>query len=172
MSELESPELNYSEDVKVDKFGLDVEWENLPKLYTKWSEKLVDQENLKDRLKSRLELKYAELDIDIRTNPNNYGLGDSFPERVIKSTIFKNKDYNEIQEELLQTQRNIRVLKVAVKGIKDKGRAVDRLTKLYLKNYYVEGKEKGQEEVDATRQAQSALDASMRLISRKKKDGD
>lgn len=164
----EQPELNYSEDVKVDKFGLDVEWENLPNLYTKWSEKLVDEENFRDRLKSRIDLKYAELDLDIRNNPKKYGINDSVTERVINSTILRNAEYNRLQDQMIQTQHNIRVLKVAVKGIKDKGRAVDRLTKLYLKNYYVEGKEKTSEEVDATRAAQEALDKSMRLISRKK----
>jgi hypothetical protein len=170
----ETPDLNYAEDIKVDPYNLDLEWAQLPGLHSKWATRLIEVENQRDRLREQIELKYAELDLEIRSNLAQYKLGEGSPERAIKSTIVKNEQYKTLQQQYLNAKYAAKVLRIAVKGIKDKEKTIDRLTKLYHDQYYMKpykGKEEGElserkpedEATENTAGATAALNAHMNV---------
>lgn len=132
-------ELNYHDDIQVDQNKLDLEWANLPVLFDKWSKRLINEENNRDRIKLKLELLYSEIDLKIRTSPSEYVSDGKFSEGAVKSAIKRNPDYQVLREELADSKYRVSVFKLAVKGIKNKIKTIDRLTKLYTNNYYIDG---------------------------------
>lgn len=164
-----NPDLNYKEDLKIDRYNLDLEWANNPTLFAKWAEKLVDCENHRDRLKDRIELKYANLDSLVRLNPKGNGVSEEKPtEKAIKSAIIKNQEYRDLQEEYLKAKHAAGILRVAVRSFKNREKAIDRETKLYLAQYYMKpyGKEKEElvgDQHSPTDGATAALNAHMKF---------
>jgi hypothetical protein len=172
---MENEEFNYKKDLKIDRYNLDLEWAKNPELFAKWSEKLVDVENHRDRLKDRLDLKMANLDTLIRTDPTTYGLPTDPKERSVHATIIKHPEYRELQEQYLTAKYQAKILRVAVRSFQNREKAIDRETKLYLAQYYMKsyGREKeelvqsdGKAEVDQTAQATASLNAHMKFRKR------
>jgi hypothetical protein len=169
----EEPDLDYKKDLEFDRFNLDLELANIPQKFAKWSERLVDIENQRDRTKVQMELKYANLDSNIRANYKKYGFEESPNEKEIKYAIIKHQEYTSLQEKYLTLKHAARVLRVAVKGIKNVEKSIDREVKLYLAQYYMKpyGKETKEELIspqdqDATSGATAALNAHMKFRKR------
>jgi hypothetical protein len=128
--------MNYKEDLAIDENNLHIELAKNPLLFSKWAEALVNMENQRDRLRDRLELIHAELDNDIRSNPEKYSLGQ-VTEKLIQSTILMHEDYRKVKEEYLKAKHEAGILKVAVRSFKSREKSLERLVRLYNDNYYL-----------------------------------
>jgi hypothetical protein len=161
------PNPDYKKDLEIDKDNLHLEWARLPGLFSKWGERLVDAQNQRDRIRDRMELKAAELDADIRANPEKYNVNsEKKTERQIKSAIIQNQEYKALQEQYLDLKRAVGILKIGcIRGLKGKEKAIDRMTKLYHDSYWCESnnrKQTSRSPEEATSDAQEILDASMK----------
>jgi len=126
---------DFKENIKIDKYSLDLEFEKHPMLYHEFAMDMVASENEKDQAKDKLELLRAQLDVQIRDNPKKFGL-EKITEAAISSTILQNKEYREAQEYYNNTMGNLRILKIAVESINKKQSSMEGLLKLYLGEYY------------------------------------
>ncbi len=153
-------ELDLKNDTAIDKYKLDEEWAQLPEKIQRWEERLLDEEHKRDRLKDKIELKYAEKDLEIRLSPKKFQLEESPTERMIRSTILQDEEYREIQEQYIESKYQVVILKIAVRKMKVKEKTLEKLTKLFLNNYYLQGYEAPEE--DPSARARNALNATMR----------
>ena len=168
----DNPDLDYKKDLQIDRFNLDLEWAKNPELFAKWFEKLIDAENHLDRTHDRLELKEAELSKVIRSNPDLYGLKENVTEKAIRATVISHPEYRELKEKYLKAKHHANILRIAVKSFKNREKAIDRETKLYLAKYYMKPYGREEEElvqpqekegIDPTSAATESLDAHMRI---------
>jgi hypothetical protein len=136
-------------DVEINKNKLDEEWEKQPTLYHKYCKDFSEQSYLKDcklmeRRKKQNELKLVEskLSMDIRTRPDKYG-HTKLTENLIESIILLDEDRNfivgcieKINSEIMELDRVINEIDLAVKILFQKQKSLEGLTSLYLNEYY------------------------------------
>jgi len=125
----------FEDDIKIDVDQLEVELLSLPELYAKYALKTADAKVRADKLKSKLDLKYAELYTLIKTSPQSYGL-DKVTENAVTTTIQQQPDYQKIMAEYLQVKEDLETYRVALSSIEQKKAAVENLIKLVSIEYF------------------------------------
>lgn len=115
----------YEIDLEIDKYSLDTECMDQARKFAKWARLLADAIKEKDMLKSRLSL-------NIRTNPEVYGLGKT-TESGVQSAIESDKEY-------IQARYNVNVLTGAKDAMEQRKSMIEYLIKLFLSGYWAEPK--------------------------------
>jgi len=151
-------ERDYYEDSRVDKHSLDDEYERHPAVFMHWGEqwakaharRLELEEALRvvrSDTKKMVELKRAEIDGSIRSNPEPFGFDKKPTEAAITNTILVNKEFREAEmkaaaeiaqasEELIDAIRNEEILKTAERAMGIKKTSLEGLTNLFLRDYF------------------------------------
>jgi len=126
---------DFKENIQIDKYSLDQEFEKHPMLYHEFAMDMIQAEDEKDRAKDQLELLRAELDVAIRNNPKAFQM-EKVTEAAINSTIIQTERFKVAQDYYNSCVSNFKILKVAVESLNQKKTALENLVKLYLGEYY------------------------------------
>ena len=129
--------LNYEEDVKIEPNSLDVEWLVQSELMRRYTKHAATMEKARDLAKEALGVKRAQIEMDIRNNPDAYKLAKP-TEAGIASTILLQKEYQELAAELTEAQYELGIAIGAVRAIDQRKTALENLVKL-LGQYYFAG---------------------------------
>jgi len=161
--------MGYKEDLEIDKYALDHEWEKQSQLYMKWSERYAEAVKERDVLQQKKKVLRAELDQKFRQKFIDEG--SKFTENMIDSEIRRSAEFQKIQEELIEANKNVNVLDSAKWAMDSKKKALESMTSLWLGGYYsepnipAEAKEhsyrKGASEIKKLHQKQSTLKRRM-----------
>lgn len=122
--------MNYKEDLSIDKFNLDYEWETQPAKYIEWAEKCVNAQFEKDKAKDMLDLIEAQLDSEIRLK------SEKQTEAKIKSQILQDKRYIEAKNLYIESIKNARILEIAKDAFEHKKKALEKITDLWISGYW------------------------------------
>ena len=122
-------------DLKINKHELDDEWERQPELFMEWGEKMATAQAEVDNLSSRLDLVKAQLEIEIRQNPEAYGL-EKTTEKVIAAALVQQPDYRACEKRLNEARKELHYAKAAVTGLEHRKRALTMLVELFVRDYY------------------------------------
>ena len=129
--------MNFKEALKIDQHHLDAEWMRQPSLYQEWAEELAHAVATKDRAKERVELVKAELDKEIRGDPEAFEIAKT-TETVIQATIIQQPEYKKVYHEYLEAKEDAAVLDGAVQALEHKRKALEKLVELYMAGYWAE----------------------------------
>jgi len=127
--------LNYGADVCIDSDSLDVEWLDQPSLMLKYARHEADMLNEYDRAKENLETIKAELDQDIRSNQEKYGI-DKITDKVVENTIPLIDEYKEANRTFLKAKHEYNIAKAAVKAIDQRKDSLENLVRLHGQQYF------------------------------------
>lgn len=127
--------MNYEQDIKIDETMLDVEWLEQPSLFMKYARHAALKEKEKDETKEQFELCKAELDKEIRSFPDRFGL-EKITDKVVENTILLQPDYKEASENFLQAKFEWMVAKGAVDSFNQRKEALENLVKLNGQSYF------------------------------------
>lgn len=127
--------MNYEEEIKINEDALDIEWLEQPSKML-----MVTQHQAKCRLEmdlaaQDLDLVKADLDKDIRTNPQNYDLA-KITETVVQNTILSQEEYLEANQMYLNAKYEHEVAKGAVIAFEQRKNALENLVRLFGQNYF------------------------------------
>lgn len=128
--------MNFEKDIKIDESSLDVEWLSQPTLTLQFCRLEAELKKEVDRREIELGLIRAELDKDIRTNPEKFEITTKLTETVISNVIIGIPDYQECHEALLSVRFEHSVAKGAVKAIDTKKTSLENLVKLHGQQYF------------------------------------
>ena len=128
--------MNFENDIKIDPEALDVEWLRQPALTLQFCKLEAELKKDVDKLEIELSLIRAELDKDIRTNPEKFKITTKLTETVISNTIIGIADYQECYEALLAARFEHSISKGAVKAIDTKKSSLENLVKLHGQQYF------------------------------------
>lgn len=131
----------------LDKHQLDEEWINQPELYYVHSTNLTEAKRDYELSKSKLELVSAEIKMDIRKNPSNYGL-DKVTEDAIKTALVLSNEYKEQDKATIESKYKVDSLQAIVDALDHRKKALENLVHLFGMNYFSTPKAK---EVDRDR---------------------
>ena len=161
--------MNFKDDLQINKFALDLEWEKQPVLFIEWAEKSVEASFVKDKTKEKLELIMAELDMEMRKDPNSFGI-EKITETVVLNTIKRHLRYQEIYNLYLESIKSFKLFEIVKEAFDHKKKALEKLTYLFISGYWaIPNISSGSKEVftkDNTAVVNSVLKKNKRLIER------
>jgi len=128
--------MNVKEDIRLDLNNLDTEWADLPDQFHKYSEEgdLLDSEIKIKKL--QLEILEANLDLKIRANPKTFQI-DKLTETIVKSTIRADLKWQEESLEILELEKQRKLMASACRALEMKRDALKNIQSLYLSEFYV-----------------------------------
>lgn len=127
--------MNYENDIMIDESALDVEWLDQPRLFLKYAKHLAECRRKLDIAKEELELVKAELDKDIRSNPDKYELS-KITESVVQNTIVLQKRYIKAVQNLNDVKYEVDIALAAVRAFEQRKDALENLVKLHGQQYF------------------------------------
>lgn len=167
--------MNYEQDITIDDSALDVEWLEQPKLMLKYSQHAAYTSLERDRLKEKLDLVRAELDAEIRQDPEKFELA-KITEGAVSNLILTQSRYKEALEEYLQARYEADVAKGAVNAFDARKTALENLVKLFGQQYFAGPKmpRNLSEERQYREEQQKKVDTGIakKLMVRRTRDGN
>jgi hypothetical protein len=138
-------EFNYKEEVKIDLDNLHLEWNNQTHLYQKYTEEYAEVVKTKKKLEERLEIIDAELDRDIRKDPESFGVvlledtkgNQKAPtETAIRNSILLQKSHQMANNNVIEAEYNINVMKGVVRSFEQRKDGLEEAARLWGANYF------------------------------------
>lgn len=127
--------------LEIDKQRLDVEWREQPLAYWDWAKKVADAQLAYDDAKSQLSVEKAEIELDVRSHPDNHGLaGLKITEGVVSSAVETNPIVRRLEKNLRNAKYNLDIAKAAVEALEHRKRALTMLVELWIRDYYSDPK--------------------------------
>ena len=110
---------DFGKDCIVNPHDLYGEWLRQPSLAQKYAEEVARAEDAVGVLEDKFNLLKADLDLDIRFDPANYGLSaDKAPtEAGIKAAMLKTDKYQAMQTQTREAELNCKLIKTAYNSI-------------------------------------------------------
>jgi hypothetical protein len=127
--------MNYEDDIRIDETALDIEWLDQPALFLRYSRHAALKEKEKDEAKEALDLVKAELDKEIRSFPDRFGL-EKITDKAVENTIPMQPDYKEASENFIQAKYEWNIAKGAVDAFNQRKEALENLSRLNGQNYF------------------------------------
>lgn len=144
--------------------ALDGEWVEQPRLYYEWAAKLAEARSEYERTKADLKLVEAELDRDIRRDPESFGHA-KITETLVERTIQLQRAYRRAHDLMLQAKHTAEQLEAAVTALDHRKRALEGLVQLWLASYFAAPRVQGEA---GARQREMEASAVFGGVSRRK----
>lgn len=157
-------------DPTIDIGALDTEWLEQPKLYHKWAGKLAEARLREDEAKQRLELIKANLDKQIREDPDGFELL-KITEASVAATILKQPEHKKAQKAVNQCRYITNMVQAAVSTLDHRRRALENLVMLHGRDYFSKPTVPEGEAENFKAAARRAAKQSMGINKKKNKRG-
>ena len=128
-------QFDYEQDTTIDPDALDTEWLEQPRLMMRYSKFLANARRELEQAKERLDIVRAELDKEIRTDPEKFGIV-KVTEGAINSTILTDTRFQNGQKELNDAQYEVNMAQGAVRAVEGKKDALENLVRLHGQQYF------------------------------------
>lgn len=122
-------------DTRIDRFSLDEEWEKHSAEYGYWAEQAAELQSESEVLDSELSRKRSELDLEIRSNPKNYGL-EKISESAVSSAILVQPEFQMIERRSQNKRKEMLKAKAVLSALDHRRRALESLVELWIRDYY------------------------------------
>lgn len=127
--------MNYEADIQIDDNSLDLEWLDQPSLMLKYARVSAQTRRILDEAKQNLDVVRAELDKDIRENPDDYGIA-KVTEGSITSAINTSDDYKKAFKAFLDAKYEADMAGGAVRAFDARKDALENLVRLHGQQYF------------------------------------
>lgn len=134
----EQEEIDYQKAVAIDPDKLDEEIFSQPGLYMKFSEVYSEAEKRREKLKNKLGILEANLDFEIRSKPERFGLKSlkSITESLVKNTIQRQEEVQQLNEKIIQANYDLNIVKAAITSLEHKKKMLEKAVDLYNGQYF------------------------------------
>ena len=122
-------------DLKINKFKLDVECEQHAGLYYSYAKQLADAKAEADSAKDRLSLTIADRDAFIRSNWDDE-INGKLTEKSVASAVDKDEQVLHSKEDLGKAQKQVYIFDAAVRAFDHRKSMLDNLVTLLVKGFY------------------------------------
>lgn len=127
--------MNYEADIKIEEGCLDIEWLEQPEKMLKYGQHASKMKSNLDKAKESLDFVKAELDNEIRSDPEKFGL-EKVTDRAIEATIPLQERYKKASEFYLNAKFESDVAFAAVKAFEQRKDALENLVRLHGQQYF------------------------------------
>jgi len=127
--------MSYADDMHINEDMLDVELLEQPTLMEKYSHLLAEAKLDRDLAKEDLELKKAEISLDIRDHPQDYKL-EKVTDKAVEACVLMEEEYKDAVKAYNQANFEVNVLQGVVNAIEHRKSALEKLVTLHGQNYF------------------------------------
>lgn len=127
-------------DIDLDQ--LDVEWLRQPKLVYDYAVAAAASRIAFEQAKADFELVCAELDSEIRTDPEKFG-AVKLTESMVKNITTVQPEYQQAQKKVLKTRSDYESLQAVLSALDHRKRTLENLVNLHGQNYFATPTAKG-----------------------------
>jgi len=120
---------------KINENELDREWLRQPELMHDYSVRLAEARRGADDATNGVVVVRADLDGQIRTDPETYGLAKA-TEAGIENTIPQQPEYIAALRAVVEARHAVRILEAACTALEHKKRALENCVKLWQNDYF------------------------------------
>jgi len=162
--------MNFEIDIKIDETALDVECLDQPSLMMQYGKNLAEAERALSTAKMQNDMVRAELDREIRKNPEKYGIS-KITETAIAGAISTAPGYNDFEKHVIDAAYEVKVARAAVDAVQQKKDMLEALIRLHGQQYFAGPKvprDLHQEWVGKQQNQKSNKAVAERLIRRNK----
>lgn len=155
-------------DFEIDEYSLEKEWVRQPVLFMEYAEEANKARCNCDRLKAKLDLLQASLDLEVRNDPGAYGLS-KLTETVVSNAVTQTEAFQEAQKEYFEAKEEHGLLDRAITALEHKKKALESLVSLFSMNYYSEPRDRS----SSTRQEHENVKGRVaRKLNRRKAESE
>jgi len=127
--------MDYENDIQIRQDELEMEWLDQPSLMFKYAKNAAEMRRLLDLSKEKLDLAKAEIDKEIRTNPEKFGI-EKITETVVANSMLATLKYKKANEEFLNAKYEVDVAQAAVVAMSQRKDALENLVRLHGQQYF------------------------------------
>lgn len=131
--------MGLKDDSAIDKNALDFEWERQPSLLEKYSSRYGDALFNRDSIKDQMELFAADKSLEVRANPEEFGL-EKATDKAVEAIVTKSEEYQKLQRKLRKENKNVNAYFSAQKVLEHKKTALEFLSRHYFTGYWSDPK--------------------------------
>jgi hypothetical protein len=161
---MKKQELNFEQDLSIDRYKLDQECVTHSQLYYRYSELAAESKNQVGILSDDLKLKMGEANIIIRNHLIEQGV--KFTEAVINAEVEKDRTVIATRDKLRDAEINYSRLQAGVFAFEHRKSQLDNLVRLYCAGYFStpgqSGKPKDSINKQVSREVRARLNAKKR----------
>lgn len=121
--------------LEIDHDSLDEEWLSQPELFHKYSTKEAWYERRLDEAKAELDVTKAELDKNIRSKPDVYGV-KKVTDKAVEAAMVLRDNYQDALEAVTLAKYNYNIARAARIALDQRKVALENLVKLHGQNYF------------------------------------
>lgn len=143
--------LDFAKEIQINVNELDIEWLKQPELFLEVAQGAADAKLDADRLKEVLDRTNADLNLEVRGDPERFGLdtsGRGPTEGAIHAVILSHPKYTSAKDEYLQAVHRMDILNAAVRAFDHRRAALERLVILHGQSYFAGPREPRQLDPD------------------------
>jgi hypothetical protein len=127
---------DYALDLFIDDQALDIEWLEQPSLVLKYHQIQAASRKKVDQLSDELDVLKAQLDREIRSKPESFGIDVKVTEAVVQNTILLDEGYKDLKQDLIDANYEHRMATGAVSAVEHRKPALENLVRLLGQQYY------------------------------------
>lgn len=124
-------------DLSIDENNLDAEWQRQPVLLWEYGRELADYIQEAEEAKSALAVVTAELEMEIRNNPDAFDI-PKVTEAAVQAAIPRQPEHIAASTTLQKAKHAARVYQAAVDAITQRKAALQGMTELYMRQWYAD----------------------------------
>lgn len=128
--------MNYEKDIIIDETALDIEWLDQPKLMLKYTRHAAQTRQDMDLAKEEVDLVKAELDKEIRDDPEKFDITTKVTEAVVSNTILACDEYKKVIKKYNKAKFEYEVAQGAVRAFDQRKSALENLVRLHGQQYF------------------------------------
>ena len=149
--------MDYEKDIEIDESAIDLGCFEQPRLMLRITRLEAELEKAEDEAKEKRDLVKAEIDKEIRSNPEKFGI-EKVTEASVTSAILSDARYKRASTEYINAKFEAKCGTGAVKSFEHRKSMLETLTKLHGQSYFAgpavphnltELRQAGQKKVDA-----------------------
>lgn len=110
-------------------------WVEHPERYRKAAEEVADTRKEVEEGEARLDIISAELERDIRVDPESYGI-EKITESIVKSTILLQKPYRTGQQDVIDKRHKLAYKNAALQEVDREKYALQNEVQLWIATYF------------------------------------
>jgi len=155
--------------LEIDEHNLEREWTRQPTLYFRWAQQAADARLAMDEAKATVEIARAEVDSEVRADPERFGINGKLTEKAVEATISQSTACIGAVRRFGKAKHRYDIMSALVSALEQRKSALENLVRLHLANYYSEPRtpKEHREELEEMQK-----DRAFRPRPRRRKDDD
>ena len=125
----------FQKDREIDPTRLDMECIQQPERFFHYAEEAVEAQFEAEQAKLQVEIVQAHLELECRTNPDDFGLVKS-TDSSVKAAVLCHPKYKKVVEDYNQARKKSRLLEAAVNTMETKRKMLEEMVKLHGQQYF------------------------------------